>query len=137
MTDDRSNPGESPPVQRGGCQSQARDALLLLLASLALIALAMATLLLAKLAQVDHIWVLLGWIGLGFFAIVGWDYRREFRRSQFTAFFLTWTVVHCLVFFVVVGSFSWLYYPPAVFGEFFAFYTSAQLLFGLKPPGRR
>jgi hypothetical protein len=44
---------------------------------------------------------------------------------------------HSLIFVLVLGYLSWLYYLVAVPLELFFFYASASFLFGLKPPGRR
>jgi hypothetical protein len=113
------------------------DGLGLLGSSLLVVILGIGSFFLADRYHVDLIWPILGWISLGFFAALGWDYRREFRTAAFTSFFLSWVLLHSLVFVLVLGYLSWIYYIVAVPLELFAFYASASLLFGLKPPGRR
>jgi hypothetical protein len=87
--------------------------------------------------HVDATWVFVILLSIGFFAGVGWDYRREFRSPTLVLFFVAWLLLHSLIFVLVVGLLSWLYYVGAVFLELFAFYASAFWLFGLNPPKRR
>jgi hypothetical protein len=113
------------------------DILALLGASILIVTLGIGSFFLADNHHIDLIWPILAWISAGFFAGIGWDYRREFKSAAFTSFFLAWLVLHSLVFVLVLGYLSWLYYVLAVPLELFVFYASASLLFGLKPPGQR
>jgi hypothetical protein len=113
------------------------DIIALLGSSILIVILGMVSFFLADKHHIDLIWPILGWISLAFFAGIGWDYRREFRSGAFTSFFLAWIVIHSLIFVLVLGYLSWFYYVLAVPLELFVFYTSASLLFGLKPPARR
>lgn len=113
------------------------DVFALLGSSILIVILGMGSFFLADKHHIDLIWPILAWISLAFFAGIGWDYRREFRSGAFTSFFLAWVVLHSLVFVLVLGYLSWLYYVATVPLELFVFYASASLLFGLKPPGRR
>jgi hypothetical protein len=105
--------------------------------SLLIALLGVASFFVADVYRINPTWVMLAWLSVGFFAAVGWDYRREFRSMPFVFFFLAWVVLHSLIFTLVLGFLPWFYYVGAVFLELFAFYASASLLFGLKPPGRR
>jgi hypothetical protein len=90
-----------------------------------------------EIRHISPMWVFLSLISIGFFAAVGWDYRKEFRSVRFVLFFCGWLVVNIAVFVEVVASFGWLYWIPALFLELFFFYATADWLFGLKPPLRR
>lgn len=113
------------------------DIFALIACSLLVVALGIGSFFAADACHVNPTWVLLAWLSVGFFATVGWDYRREFRSPIFVSFFIAWLVLHSLILVLVLGYFAWYWYIAAVFLELFAFYASASLLFGLKPPGRR
>jgi hypothetical protein len=113
------------------------DILALFGSSILIVILGIGSFSLADKHHIDLIWPILGWVSLAFLAGVGWDYRREFKSGAFTSFFLAWIVIHSLIFVLVLGYLSWLYYLLAVPLELFVFYASASLLFGLKPPARR
>ena len=105
--------------------------------SLLVVALGIGSFFAADAYHISPIWALLGWLSVGFFATVGWDYRKEFRSLAFSSFFIAWLVLHSLILVFVLGYFAWYWYIAALFLELFAFYASASLLFGLRPPGRR
>ncbi len=113
------------------------DILALFGASILVVALGLFSFFLSDRYHVDLIWPILAWISLAFFAGIGWDYRREFRSAAFTSFFAAWLAMHSMIFVLVLGYLSWVYYVLTVPLELFAFYVSASLLFGLKPPNRR
>ena len=85
--------------------------------------------------HVNPAWIMCTWLSVGFFAAIGWHYRRAFRSISFILFFSVWLVAHCLVFIFVFTYLGWLYYLPTAVVELFLFYMSANLLFGLRPPG--
>jgi len=118
-------------------RSRLLDVFALLGASLLVVMLGIGSYFFADQYHLNGIWVMLAWISLGFFAGIGWDYRSEFRSVSFCAFFLAWIVLHALIFVLVLGFLSWIYYVFAVPLELFVFYASASMLFGLKPPLRR
>ena len=113
------------------------DIFALFLSSILIVILGIGSFFLADKHHIDLIWPILAWISLAFFAGIGWDYRREFKSGAFASFFLAWTVIHSLIFVLVLGHLSWPYYVLTVPVELFVFYASASSLFGLKPPTRR
>jgi hypothetical protein len=113
------------------------DILALIGFSLLIVALGIGSFFAADAYHISSIWVLLAWLSVGFFATVGWDYRREFRSIPFVFFFLAWLILHLLILVLVLGYLAWYWYIAALFLELVAFYASASLLFGLQPPCRR
>jgi hypothetical protein len=104
--------------------------------SVVIVVLGLASLIAAEAWHFDTTWILLGWLSAGFFVAIGWEYGREFKSIAFVSFFLTWLVLHALIFVVVLSYLSWLWYMAALAAELFAYYASASLLFGLEPPNR-
>jgi hypothetical protein len=129
--------GGMPSQTPGGGVKKLLDRLSLIGAALLVIVVGGSAFFLADRYHVAPVWVLLGWLSVGFFAGVGWDYRAEFRSMPFISFFFAWLVLHLLIFVLVVSRFGWFYWLGALFLELFFFYATAQLLFGLKPPSRR
>jgi len=114
-----------------------RDRLSLIGAALLFIVVGGAGFVLADNFHIGLIWVQLAWVSVGFFAIVGWDYRIQFRSMSFIFFFVAWLVINLLTFVLVKSHFGWLYWLAAAFVELFFFYATASWLFGLRPPSRR
>jgi hypothetical protein len=110
------------------------DILALIGCALLIIALGMASFFAADVYHVGLTWVVYGWLSIGFFANVGWDYRREFKSIAFVFFFGAWLCLHSLMFAFVRGYLNWYWYIPLLLLELFVFYASASLLFGLDPP---
>lgn len=113
------------------------DLFAILGAALLLIVVAVGAYFLADKYRIDSVWVYLGEISVGFFATVGWDYRKEFRSIRFVIFFCFWLFAHLCIFVFVVAYLGWLYWLLALTVELFLFYGTAFWLFGLLPPGRR
>lgn len=113
-----------------------RDRLLLLITSLAACAVVGGAFLFTESHHMNPMWVFLPLISFGFFAQVGWDYRREFRSVSFCLFFSSWLLIHMLSFLFVVGTVGWLFLIPTVLIEIFLFCLTAYWLFGLSPPLR-
>lgn len=114
-----------------------RDILALIACSLVVVASGIGSFFAADAYHINSMWVLLAWLSVGFFATVGWDYRREFSSLPFVFFFIAWLMLHLLILVLVFGYLAWYWYFAALFLELFAFYASASLLFGLQPPLRR
>jgi hypothetical protein len=62
----------------------------------------------ADVYHLNTIWILVAWLSVGFFATVGWDYRREFKSAPFGLFFFVWMVIHSLIVLIVFMYLSWL-----------------------------
>jgi hypothetical protein len=120
-----------------GGAKKLRDRILLIGAALLFILVGGAGFVLADNYRIGLIWVQLVWVSVGYFAIVGWDYRAQFRSMSFIFFFVAWLLINLLTFAVVKSHFGWLYWLAAAFVELFFFYATAQWLFGLRPPSRR
>ena len=67
-----------------------------------------------------------------FFAAVGWGYRRKFRDPAFASFFVAWTLLHVLVYLLVLAYLGFLWYIPIAVLELWIGYTIAIWQFG--PP---
>jgi hypothetical protein len=78
-------------------------------------------------------WLFSAGAALIFFLVVGWGYRRLFRNPAFASFFLGWTLVHVLVFLLVLGYLGVLWYFPIVAVELWIGYTIAIGTFGPPP----
>lgn len=113
------------------------DRFFLLGVALVVIGLGTVAFLLADAYNISPAWVLVVWLSVGFFAAVGWDYRKEFKSGSFVLFFAAWLLLHSLIFAVVTTYWGWLFYLGAAFVELFSFYATAFWLFGLRPPPRR
>jgi hypothetical protein len=96
-----------------------------------------AAFLLADAYHISPAWVFVVWLSVGFFAAVGWDYRKEFKSGSFVLFFAAWLLLHSVIFALVATYWGWLCYLGAAFVELFFFYATAFWLFGLRPPPRR
>jgi hypothetical protein len=110
------------------------DLLMVLGTALVVIALGGGALLLADRYHINFVWIFFVCLCLGFFAQVGWNYRREFRSIRFVLFFCCWLLIHLLVFVFCVAFLGWVYWVLAVSVEIFFFYATAYWIFGLKPP---
>ena len=87
-------------------------------------------------ADAHHIsssWLFAGGAALIFFLVVGWGYRRKFRSPAFVSFFLAWTLVHVLVFLMVLAYLGFLWYLPVMVLELWIGYTIAIWQFGPPP----
>src|SRR5208282_440781 len=122
-----SKTGQESQVLLKKTRSRLLDIFALLGASLLVVMLGIGSYFLADRYHMNGIWVMLAWISSGFFAGIGWDYRSEFRSASFCAFFLAWIVLHSLIFVLVLGFLSWIYYVFAVPMELFVFYASASM----------
>jgi hypothetical protein len=91
--------------------------------------------LLADLGHVNPTRIFIGFIVIGFFPAVGWDYRDRFRSTTFVIFFVAWALIHGAVFWVVMTHYGWEHWLVAVFIELCLFYATLRGLFGIKPPG--
>jgi hypothetical protein len=116
----------------GGLQ----DGLLLVVSSLAACGVIVGAFVFTEEYHLNPMWVFLPGISLGFFAQVGWGYRREFRSVRFSLFFFCWLLINVFVFLFVVATLGWLYWIPTLVVEVLLFYLTAYWLFGLLPPLR-
>ena len=117
--------------------SRLSDTLALVACSMLVVVLAVGSFFAADAYHIGVIWIAAFWLSIGFFATVGWDYRREFRSARFVFFFMAWLVPHLLIAIFVLTYLGWFWYAAAVVVELFLFYLSLSLVFGLKPPRRR
>ena len=65
--------------------------------------------------------------------VVGWGYRRKFRDPVFISFFVAWTLIHVLVFLLVLAYLGFLWYLPIMVLELWVGYTIAIWQFGPPP----
>ena len=117
--------------------SRFRDKVLLIGLALLVCIVLVSMLWLADEHHVNTVWVLLAWNSIGLVAVVGWGFRRHWRRPAFIAFFLVWLVVHAAVVTALMGWVPMLYWLPIIGVEFFIGYTAAYVLFGLPPDQQR
>lgn len=111
-----------------------RDLFALLATALLVTAVGVGTFLAADIYHVNPLWVFVVILSAYFFADIGWEYRKEFRRPLFVLFLCVWLLLHSAVFVFVGDSFGLFWYPVAVFIELFLFYATAYWFFGLDPP---
>ena|SRR5438128_9697608 len=111
------------------------DRLASLGAALLLIAVGGGAFLLADKHHVSEAWVFGAWAAAFFFVIVGWGYRRKFRDPAFISFFVAWTLLHVLVYLLVLAYLGFLWYVPIMVLELWIGYTIAIWQFG-PPPDR-
>jgi FtsH-binding integral membrane protein len=104
-------------------RSEALDFALLVGASLLVAAASTAAFWLADQRHISPAWFFAAGAALVFLLVVGWGYRRKFRDPGFVVFFLGWTVVHILVFLIVLAYLGFLWYPPIVVLELWVGYT--------------
>ena len=109
------------------------DRLALLGSALFLIAVGGGGFLLAEVYHLSEGWVFGAWAAAFFFVIVGWGYRRKFRDPAFVSFFLAWTLLHVLVYLLVLAYLGFLYYVPIMVLELWIGYTIAIWQFGPPP----
>ena len=109
------------------------DRLALLGAALLLIVVGSGAFLLAQKYNVGEAWVFGAWAALFFFLIAGWGYRSKFRNPAFVSFFLAWTLVHVLVYLLVLAYLGFLWYLPIVVLELWIGYAIAIWQFGPPP----
>jgi len=83
--------------------------------------------------HINPAWLFAAGAALIFFLVVGWGYRRRFRDPAFTAFFVGWTLVHVLVYLLVLAFLGFLWYMPIVVLELWIGYTIAIRRFGPPP----
>ena len=84
---------------------------------------------------IDRAWIYGAGAAAIFFVAVGRGYRSLFRSPEFVIFFTIWTVVHVIVFLLVLAYLGFLYYVPIMLLELWVGYTIAILRFG-PPPDR-
>ncbi len=106
--------------------------MLLLGASVLVAAVSTTAFLLADERHINPAWLLAAGAALIFFLVVGWGYRRKFRDPTFVSFFLSWTLVHVLMYLLVLAYLGFLWYLPIVVLELWVGYTIAIRQFG--PP---
>jgi phosphotransferase system glucose/maltose/N-acetylglucosamine-specific IIC component len=111
------------------------DRLALLGCALLVIAVGGSAFLLANKYHVNAAWVFGAWAAVFFFLIVGWGYRRKFRDPAFVSFFAAWTLVHALVYVLVLAYLGFPWYIPIAVLELWVGYTIAIWQFG-PPPGK-
>jgi phosphotransferase system glucose/maltose/N-acetylglucosamine-specific IIC component len=109
------------------------DRLALLGAALLLIAVGGSAFLLAGKYRVSEAWVFGAWAAAFFFLIVGWGYRRKFREPAFVSFFVAWTLLHVLVYLLVLAYLGLLWYVPIMVLELWVGYSTAIWQFGPPP----
>jgi hypothetical protein len=102
-------------------------------AALLLIAVGGSAFLLTDKYHVSEAWVFGAWAAVFFFLIVGWGYRRKFRDPAFVSFFAAWTLVHALVYILVLAYLGFLTYVPIAVLELWVGYTIAIWQFGPPP----
>jgi hypothetical protein len=106
-------------------------------ASVLIIAAFMSTVVLADAYQIPGPWVVLGWLSVMFFAIIGWGYRKELKSIGFVLFLLVWALLHPFILAFSIKLLSWPFYPVVVCVALFVLFVRAQLLFRVQPPRRR
>jgi hypothetical protein len=109
------------------------DRLALLGCALLVIVVGGSAFLLAAKYHVNAAWVFGAWAAVFFFLIVGWGYRRKFRDPAFVSFFVAWTLVHVLVYVLVLAYLGFPWYIPIAVLELWIGYTIAIWQFGLRP----
>lgn len=114
-------------------RNKALDFFLLIGASLVVAAVSTAAFWLADERHISPAWLFAAGAALIFFLVVGWGYRRKFREPLFILFFGAWTLVHVLVFLLVLAYLGFLWYLPTMVLELWAGYTIAISLFGPPP----
>jgi len=114
-------------------RSRAFDVLLLVGASLLVAAAFTAAFWVADERHINPAWLFAAGAAVVFFLVVGWGYRRKFRDPTFVSFFLAWTLVHVLVYLLVLGYLGLLWYVPIAVLELWVGYTIAIWQFGPPP----
>ena len=109
------------------------DRLALLGCALLVIVVGGSAFLLADKYHISEGWVFGAWSAVFFFLIVGWGYRRRFRDPAFVSFFAAWTLVHALVYILVLAYLGFLWYVPIAVLELWVGYTIAIWQFGPPP----
>jgi hypothetical protein len=113
----------------GGC----RDKALLAGTALSLCVIVGGAFLLGEIYHINPGWIFLAWNSIFLLAVVGGDFRGQFRRPRFVAFFALWMVVHGIVMVILTGWVPILYWAPAIFVDLMAGYFAANILFGVMP----
>jgi FtsH-binding integral membrane protein len=114
-------------------RSKALDLLLLVSAGLIVAAASTAAFWIADERHISPGWLFAAGAALIFFLVVGWGYRRKFRDPAFVSFFLAWTLVHVLIFLVVLAYLGFLWYLPIMLLELWIGYMIAIWQFGPPP----
>jgi hypothetical protein len=114
-------------------RSKALDFLLLIGASLIVAAVSVAAFWAVDARHINPTWLFGAGAALIFFLVVGWGYRRKFRDSAFVSFFVAWTLVHVLVYLLVLAYLGFFWYLPIVVLELWIGYTIAIWQFGPPP----
>jgi hypothetical protein len=114
-------------------RSKALDFLLLIGASLFVAAASAAAFWVADARHINPAWLFGAGAALIFFLVVGWGYRRKFRDPAFVSFFLAWTLLHVLVYLLVLVYLGFLWYLPIMVVELWIGYTIAIWQFGPPP----
>lgn len=114
-------------------RSKVLDLLLLVGAGLVVAAASTAAFWMANERHISPGWLFAAGAALIFFLVVGWGYRRKFRDPAFVSFFLAWTLVHVLVFLLVLAYLGFLWYLPLMVLELWVGYTIAIWQFGPPP----
>src|SRR5258708_39453253 len=107
------------------------DYLALLGSALLLIGLGAGWFRLADKYHVYVLWIFLGWMSLLFFVVVGRNFRRQLRSTSFVLYFLTWLLLHLLIYTFFLLYSSWFYWLLVLPIELWIGYTAAYALFGL------
>jgi multisubunit Na+/H+ antiporter MnhB subunit len=114
-------------------RSKVLDLLLLVGAGLIVAAASTAAFWMAEEHHISPGWLFAAGAALIFFLVVGWGYRRKFRDPAFVSFFLAWTLVHVLVFLLVLAYLGFLWYLPIMLLGLWVGYTIAIWQFGPPP----
>jgi uncharacterized membrane protein len=114
-------------------RSRAVDMLLLIGAALLVAGLSTGAALLSLAYNISPAWLLAFWVAVIFFLVVGWGYRRKFRDPAFASFFVAWTLVHVLVYLLVLAYLGFPWYLPIAVLELWVGYTIAIWQFGPPP----
>ena len=121
---------KSPKERRG---KRLLDRLALLGCALIFIAVMLAAFWLANKYRVQKAWVFGAGAAVSFFVFVGWGYRRKLRDPTFLSFFAAWTLVHVLVYLLVLAYLGFPWYIPIAMVELWVGYTIAIWQFGPPP----
>ncbi len=109
------------------------DLFLLLGASLCVAVVGTAAFWMAHEYHVDPAWLFGAGAAILFFVVVGWGYRSKFRDPAFVSFFLAWTLIHVLLYLLVLAYLGFLWYIPIAVLELWIGYTIAIWQFGPPP----
>lgn len=114
-------------------RSKAIDVLLLIGASVFVAAAFTAAFWVTDEHHLSPAWLFAAGAALIFFLVVGWGYRRKFRDPAFVSFFVAWTLIHVLVYLLVLAYLGLPWYVPIAVLELWIGYTIAIWQFGPPP----